>query len=156
MFSRTLARRAAIAAIVGISFAAVPAVASAAPAEGDPGSVLGIFDLSKLGGSVQGSLQNEDTGSISSESLGGLVNAGSLETGVEVSQGSTSGSAGSLGEAAGTLNAEAFGTLVGGSLESASAKDEDGNSSLSDPKVLGSVGDFFANLGVIAGQTQTP
>lgn len=142
---RTFTKSAAVAGALGIAFA-LGAPAAHAQDEGlDFGSLLGILDMENVAGSITGSLTGEggaDTGSAGS--LAGFLNEGSLEIGVGTAQGS-SGSAGSVGEAAGTLNPGGFGEIVGGSIETMSADEEGATGSLGEIPAA-SIENFFGTL----------
>lgn len=150
--ARMITKSAAVAGALGIAFAMGAPAANAQPAdEGlNFGSLLGIFQMDALAGSVSDSLGGEGAGTGSAGSLAGLIETESLGIGVEAAQGS-SGSAGSVGDAAGTLNPDGFGATVAGSVQSMSSDEEGGATGSLGELPEGSIENFFGNLGEVAG-----
>ena len=116
---RTFTKSAAVAGALGLAVALGAPAANAQEGSADLGSLLGLFDLQEVAGSVTESLAGGG-GTGSAGSLAGLITSDSIAGAVETVQGSS----GSVGEVSGSLNPEAAGEAISGSIESAS--DEEG------------------------------
>lgn len=141
--ARIFTKSAAVAGALGLAVAFGAPAANAQEGSLDFGSLLTIFDLQALGGSVEGSLTGEggvDTGSAGS--IAGLLDPGSIATAVEAAQGSS----GSIGDLAGVIDPDGFGEVISGSIESASAEEGGATASLGEiPE--GSIANLFGALG---------
>lgn len=142
------ARTAAVASFAGLAVAFAPAAAFAQDGELNVGSLFNVFDTDNLSGSLAGSVAGDNNKADAFGSLGAVLNQGSLQIGLENAQGSTSGSAGSIGEAAGTINndpTKGFAPTVAGSIESASAGPSS-SEGLDETRVQGSIANFLGAI----------
>lgn len=154
MLSRKLVvRTAAVASFAGmaIAFSSGAAFAQDAGTVTDPsaeqgtlnlGSLFNVLDTDKLSGSLTGSLMDSDPSTGSTSSVGAVLNEGSLTLGLKNAQGSTTGSAGSVGDAAGIFKPDTFGPTVAGSIESASSGPSS-TETLDRDTVSGSIANFL-------------
>ncbi|MGN0101439.1 hypothetical protein [Dietzia sp. CH92] len=146
--ARTLTRSAAVAGALGLAVAFGAPAATAQEGSLDAGSLLTIFDLQELAGSVEGSLAGEggaDAGSVGS--VVGLLDPGSIAAAVEVAQGST----GSIGDLAGVIDPDGFGEVIAGSIESASAEEGGGLTGSLGEIPEGSIAGLFETIGGAGG-----